>query len=47
LGTWLKREGLSQVSKSEILEIAKRLLSEGKDVSAWKAKLQNELPPPK
>jgi transcriptional regulator with XRE-family HTH domain len=34
LGTWLKREGLSQVSKSEILEIAKRLLSEEKDVSA-------------
>lgn len=34
LGTWLKREGLSQVSKSEILEIAKKLLSEGKDDSA-------------
>jgi len=33
LETWLKREGLSQVSKSKVLEIAKGLLSEAKDVS--------------
>jgi transcriptional regulator with XRE-family HTH domain len=47
LGTWLKREGLFRISKSETLEIAERLFSEEKDVLVGKAKLQNGLPPSK